>query len=102
MLDTEACMISVSTCMIDIHSQHAVIDILLLSAQVRKAQELINSGTIGEPYFAQANYWESVGRYTLEIYTRFLLITTQNNIDIDAVTPSVKAYLTKTTGALTQ
>ncbi len=29
--------------------------------QVVKAKELIEEGVIGEPYFAQANYWESMG-----------------------------------------
>jgi len=26
-------------------------------------KELIESGEIGEPHFAKANYWESFGRY---------------------------------------
>ena len=30
--------------------------------EVVKAKELLENGVIGAPYFAQANYWESIGR----------------------------------------
>ena len=33
--------------------------------QVVHAKQKIIDGAIGEPYFAQANYWESVGTYEL-------------------------------------
>ena len=45
--------------------------------QVQKAQELIESGIIGEPYFAQANYWESLGRYANYASTFTVLIQVQ-------------------------
>lgn len=31
--------------------------------EVVEAKKLIESGVIGEPHFAKANYWESFGRY---------------------------------------
>lgn len=40
--------------------------------EVAKASQLLKEGTIGETYFAQANYWESIGRdmFNLEDATR--------------------------------
>ena len=35
-----------------------------LCLQVVKAKRLIESGVIGEPYYAKASYWESVGSET--------------------------------------
>jgi len=39
-------------------------------------KELIESGEIGEPHFAKANYWESGSRYTLRITDAAQLVNT--------------------------
>ena len=45
--------------------------------QVVHAKQKIIEGAIGEPYFAQANYWESVGTYVLLFYKYYCVIYKQ-------------------------
>ena len=41
----------------------AVIKFIFTASQVVHAIKLIKEGVIGDPYFAQANYWEAIGEY---------------------------------------
>ena len=51
----------------EVHTSHDVVccsNTDLSVSQVVKTRELLQQGVIGRPYFAKANYWESLGSAT--------------------------------------